>query len=35
MVKGIRKDAGLRKLSAERIVGELRKETQKHRGRQV
>lgn len=35
MVKGIRKDAGLRKLSAERIVGELRKETQKYRGRQV
>lgn len=35
MVKGIRKDAGLRKLSAERIVKELRKETQKYRGRQA
>ncbi len=35
MVKGIRKDAGLRKLSAERIVKELRKETQGRRGRQA
>jgi hypothetical protein len=35
MVKGIRKDAGLRKLSAERIIGELRKETQKRRGKQA
>jgi hypothetical protein len=35
MVKGIRKDTGLKNIKAERIISELKKETQNRRGRQA